>query len=80
MSTLQSQQLLKALYYALEPSSAPSGHPLRALVMMGGEQFFSNGIHLSVIEAAGNPAQESWEQINAIDDVCEFLLFMNLPA
>lgn len=80
MSTASSQQLLKALHYAVEPSSAPSGHPLRALVMMGGEQFFSNGIHLSVIEGSQDPATESWEQINAIDDVCEFLLSMNLPA
>ncbi len=42
---------------------------IKTLVFMGGEDFFSNGIHLNCIEAAENPAQESWANINAIDDV-----------
>ncbi len=29
-----------------------------------------NGIHLNVIEAAEDPAAESWANINAIDDLC----------
>ncbi len=36
---------------------------------MGGRDFFSNGIHLNVIEAADDPAAESWENLHAIDDV-----------
>ncbi len=36
---------------------------------MGGQDFWSNGIHLNVIEAADSPADESWRNINAIDDV-----------
>lgn len=43
--------------------------PVKTLVFMGGEDFFSNGIHLNRIEAADNPADESWANINAIDDV-----------
>jgi putative two-component system hydrogenase maturation factor HypX/HoxX len=43
--------------------------PVKTLVFMGGEDFFSNGIHLNCIEAAPNPADESWANINAIDDV-----------
>lgn len=43
--------------------------PSRVVVLMGGENFFSNGIHLNTIEAAANPADESWQNINAIDDV-----------
>jgi putative two-component system hydrogenase maturation factor HypX/HoxX len=39
------------------------------IVLMGGLDFFSNGIHLNVIEAADDPAQESWENLQAIDDV-----------
>ena len=39
------------------------------IVFMGGEDFWSNGIHLNCIEAASNPAEESWQNINAIDDV-----------
>jgi len=38
-------------------------------VLMGGIDFFSNGIHLNVIEAADDPAMESWANLQAIDDV-----------
>lgn len=41
----------------------------KTLVFMGGDDFFSNGIHLNCIEAASSPADESWANINAIDDV-----------
>jgi enoyl-CoA hydratase/carnithine racemase len=40
---------------------------------MGGA-YFSNGIALNVIEAASDPAQESWLNINRIDDVVFTLL------
>jgi len=43
--------------------------PVKTLVFMGGEDFFSNGIHLNCIEAAPSPADESWANINAIDDL-----------
>lgn len=43
--------------------------PVKTLVFMGGNDFFSNGIHLNCIEAADSPADESWANINAIDDV-----------
>lgn len=42
---------------------------VKAIVLMGGEDFWSNGIHLNCIEAAANPADESWRNINAIDDL-----------
>lgn len=47
---------------------------VKTIVMMGGEDFFSNGIHLNCIEAAKSPAQESWLNINAIDDVVRELI------
>lgn len=43
--------------------------PVKAIVLMGGEECWSNGIHLNHIEAAENPADESWLNINAIDDL-----------
>ena len=44
------------------------------VVLMGGSTYFCNGINLNTIEAAHNPAEESWLNINAIDDVIlEFL-------
>ncbi|MCQ8182939.1 enoyl-CoA hydratase-related protein [Methylomonas sp. SURF-1] len=42
---------------------------VKAIVLSGGEDFWSNGIHLNRIEAAANPADESWDNINAIDDL-----------
>jgi putative two-component system hydrogenase maturation factor HypX/HoxX len=71
MSTGQCQRLAEALRAVRE-------RPTRVLVLLGGEEFWSNGIHLNTIEAAANPADESWNNINAIDDVClEILSFRN---
>ena len=41
----------------------------KVIVLAGGSDFFSNGIHLNVIEAATDPAQESWRNLHAINDV-----------
>jgi putative two-component system hydrogenase maturation factor HypX/HoxX len=41
----------------------------RVIVLFGGRDFWSNGMHLGVIEAADSPADESWRTINAIDDL-----------
>ena len=38
-------------------------------MLTGGNDFFSNGIHLNVIEAADDPAAESWSNLEAIDDL-----------
>lgn len=67
MSTAQCERLLAAYRAAL-------ARPTRVLVLAGGPDFFSNGIHLNVIEAAASPADESMRNIEAIDDVCEAIL------
>ena len=41
----------------------------KVIVLLGGEDYFSNGIHLNVIEAAQDPAAESWRNLGAIDDL-----------
>jgi putative two-component system hydrogenase maturation factor HypX/HoxX len=41
----------------------------KVIVLAGGVDFFSNGIHLNVIEAAAHPGEESWYNLHAIDDV-----------
>ena len=41
----------------------------RVIVLMGGPDFWSNGMHLNLIEAADSAADESWRNINAIDDL-----------
>ncbi|MCF6352805.1 MAG: enoyl-CoA hydratase-related protein [Cyclobacteriaceae bacterium] len=61
MSTNQCNRLKQAIIKAKEVS------PL--LVLMGGKDIWSNGIHLNVIENAKNSADESWKNINAIDDL-----------
>ncbi len=69
MSTAQCGRLLEAL-------RALRQRPGRVLVLLGGREFWSNGLHLGTIEAASHPADESWRNINAIDDVClEILSF-----
>jgi enoyl-CoA hydratase/carnithine racemase len=40
---------------------------------MGGN-YFSNGIALNTIQASPSPAEETWANINAIDDIVEFIL------
>ncbi|MFE0640519.1 hydrogenase maturation protein [Streptomyces sp. NPDC058877] len=48
--------------------------PTSVLVLGGQRDFFSNGIHLHVIEAAADPAAESWANINALNDLVEAVL------
>jgi putative two-component system hydrogenase maturation factor HypX/HoxX len=43
--------------------------PIRVLVLCGGPDFWSNGIHLNLIEASRQPADESWANINAMNDL-----------
>src|SRR5260370_36493546 len=46
----------------------------KVIVLMGGTDFWSNGIHLNVIEAAADPVQESWRNIHAINDLVRELI------
>jgi putative two-component system hydrogenase maturation factor HypX/HoxX len=67
MSTGQCRRLLAAYRHA-------AARPVRVIVLGGRRDFFGNGIHLNVIETAGDPAAESWRNINAIDDLVEAIL------
>ncbi len=66
MSTAQCMRLRAALAWAKQ-------RPTNVLLLMGGADFWSNGIHLNVIEAAsfaaGSAADESWCNINAMNDL-----------
>ncbi|MBI5899101.1 MAG: hydrogenase maturation protein [Rhodocyclales bacterium] len=62
MSTAQCRRLREALAWA-------KTRPVKVIVLAGGSDFWSNGIHLNVIEQAGSPADESWHNINAMDDL-----------
>jgi putative two-component system hydrogenase maturation factor HypX/HoxX len=67
MSTVHCRRLLAAYRYALT-------RPTSVLVLGGSRDFFCNGIHLNVIEAAAEPAGESWANLNALDDLVEAVL------
>ena len=67
MGTDHCQRLRHAFIHA-------RSRPTRVIVLCGGRDFFSNGIHLNLIEAADDPAEESWRNINAIDDLVEAIL------
>ncbi|MFG2907700.1 hydrogenase maturation protein [Kitasatospora sp. NPDC048286] len=67
MSTGHCRRLLAAYRFAL-------ARPTSVLVLGGGRDFFSNGIHLNVIEAAADPAVESWDNITAMDELVDAVL------
>jgi putative two-component system protein, hydrogenase maturation factor HypX/HoxX len=67
MSVEQCRRLLDAYRYAV-------ARPTKVIVLAGGREFWSNGMHLGVIEAAASPADASWSNINAIDDVASAVL------
>ncbi len=48
--------------------------PTSVLVLGGERDFFSNGIDLNVIEGSADPAAESWQNIQAVDDLVEAVL------
>jgi putative two-component system protein, hydrogenase maturation factor HypX/HoxX len=67
MSAAQCERLTSAYLHATR-------RPTRVIVLAGGPDFWSNGIHLNVIEASEQPAEASWRNINAIDDFVLALL------
>lgn len=67
MSTAQCRRLLAAWEHA-------RSRPTRVLVLGGARDFFSNGIHLNTIEAAADPAAESWANIHAMNDLVQAVL------
>ncbi|GGX03540.1 enoyl-CoA hydratase-related protein [Streptomyces lomondensis] len=67
MSTVHCRRLLAAYRYALTRRTS-------VLVLGGARDFFSNGIHLNVIEASSDPAGESWSNLVAMNDLVEAVL------
>ena len=67
MSTEQCNALLKE-YNFLAASN------VEAIILMGGNDFFSNGIHLNTIESSESPSDASWQNINAMNDICQAII------
>jgi putative two-component system hydrogenase maturation factor HypX/HoxX len=68
MSTEQCERLREAY---VEARSRPH---TKVIVLMGGADYFANGIDLNIIEAAEDPSEESWRNLNAIDDLVREIL------
>lgn len=67
MSTAQCARIASSLKEALNQDT-------KALVVTGTPAFFSNGVHLNVIEAAEDPSAEAWDNIHAINELCSALV------
>jgi putative two-component system hydrogenase maturation factor HypX/HoxX len=67
MATSDCEALLQAYRAAL-------ACPTKILLLTGGCDYWSNGIHLAEIEAADSAADESWRNINAIDDLARAVI------
>lgn len=67
MDTMQCERLREAYLTATRSD-------VKVIVLMGGTDFWSNGIHLNHIENADSPAEESWRNINAMNDLALSIL------
>jgi putative two-component system hydrogenase maturation factor HypX/HoxX len=67
MDTGQCERLRQAYLQAAQ-------RDVKVIVLMGGADFWSNGIHLNHIEAAESPADESWRNINAMNDLAQAIM------
>ncbi len=70
MSTDQCLRLKEAYSWARTQKT-------KVIALMGGRDFWSNGIHLNVIEASSCPVRESWRNLNALNDLVYDILTTN---
>ncbi len=66
MSSSQAIRLKYAIDYLKEE--------YKILVLMGGDDFFCNGIHLNILEDSKKQGEDGWSNINAINDVIKSVL------
>jgi len=67
MSTQQCIRLKYAVEYLREQCDV--------LVLVGGMDFFSNGIHLNILEDSLKKGEDGWANINAMNDLVSSLLY-----
>ncbi len=48
---------------------------VKVLVLMGGEDFFSNGINLNILEDSKKSGEDGWATINAINDLVASVIY-----
>jgi len=47
----------------------------KAIVLVGGRDFFSNGIHLNILEDSKKNGEDGWSNINAMNDLVKSIIF-----
>lgn len=67
ISTAQAIRLKYAFDYIKEQ--------VDAIVLMGAEQFFSNGIDLNILEDSKKQGEDGWANINAINDLISSIIY-----
>lgn len=67
MSVGHCRRLLSAFRHA-------AAQDTQVLVLRGGIDSFSNGIHLNVAQAAADPADAAWANIKAINELCREII------
>ncbi len=67
---MSSEQCIR-LKYAIETLR----EEVDILVLMGGENFFSNGIHLTILEDSKKKGEDGWSNINAMNNLVKTILF-----
>ena len=66
---MSSEQCIR-LKYAIETLR----EEVDILMLLGGEQFFSNGIHLCILEESKKPGEDGWSNINAMNNLVKTIL------
>jgi len=67
---MSSEQCIR-LKYAVETLR----EEVEVLVLLGGENFFSNGIHLTILEDSKKQGEDGWSNINAMNNLIASILF-----
>lgn len=67
MSSAQCVRLKYAVEYLKEQC--------KVLVLVGGMDFFSNGIHLNILEDSAKQGEDGWANINAMNDLISAILY-----
>jgi len=60
------------LKYAVETAKE---RDIKVLVFLGGEDFFSNGIHLNIMEDSKKKAEDGWSNIHSMNELVKTVLF-----
>ncbi|NPA59865.1 MAG: hydrogenase [Epsilonproteobacteria bacterium] len=67
---MNSEQCIR-LKYAFEHLSQSA----KVIVLVGGRDFFSNGIHLNILEDSKKNGEDGWSNINAMNDLVKSVIF-----